>query len=404
MDVERTILVVAAFLATYAGQSTIVLLSAYLVTARLHARFDGLAESILRAALLLSVTAPILTLLMPMHGDGPGVSIRADFLDAESAITRSGIELSWPMLAVAIWMLGAMLGVVHLALARGRLKSLTRDRQSLDRRELRRLTGDDVGGRIAVTSSRRLGVPIAFGKEICIPRWALTELSAPQLRLVVAHEAAHLRRHDEVWGWVRAIICRSFFFQPLNWIVSARLRELAECICDDEAIRDVDAPAELATALGIFAARITGGAWSGTIAPAIVSGESLTLRRVRRILGGENRAFRNVGPRRGLVLLLTGTGLLAVMGFAPRVHAPSPPQISYTIHAQDPAGEFTLTMDRGRVVAATISGKRVPESRLRQKGRRLELIDERARRLSVKLTASGGIRWSARPTTTQSLF
>ena len=191
----------------------------------------------------------------------------------------------------------------------------------------------------------------------------------------------------------------AFFFQPLNWIVSSRLRELAECICDDEATRDADAPTELATALGVFAARINGGGWSESIAPAIVSGESLTLRRVRRILSSEPYHSHSSSPHRAAVLVVSGTALGAVTAFAPRVPAPSPPEVSYTIHAQDPAGEFTLTLDRGRVIAATISGKRLPASRVRQHGRTLELIDDRAGRLALRLTASGGIRWNARPGT-----
>ena len=68
------------------------------------------------------------------------------------------------------------------------------------------------------------------------------------------------------------------------------------------------------------------------------------------------------------------------------------------VTAVDPAGEFTLTFRRGRLVDATLGGERVPAGRLRQTGRDLAILDAEGRvLLELELELPGTVRWQSRP-------
>ena len=61
-------------------------------------------------------------------------------------------------------------------------------------------------GRVDLTCSRTLGVPVAFRREICVPVRALRELPHDELRALLAHEAAHVLRRDAAWLMITAAV------------------------------------------------------------------------------------------------------------------------------------------------------------------------------------------------------
>jgi hypothetical protein len=54
-----------------------------------------------------------------------------------------------------------------------------------------------------------------------------------------------------------------------------------------------------------------------------------------------------------------------------------------------------VTLDKGRIVGATMGGRQLDRRELRQNGSHLELVD-RGSVLSLSMTPGGGIRWNAR--------
>lgn len=54
-----------------------------------------------------------------------------------------------------------------------------------------------------------------------------------RLEMVVAHEAAHIRRHDWLWQVLGQIACSVHFFNPLAWVALKQLRKDSELACDD---------------------------------------------------------------------------------------------------------------------------------------------------------------------------
>jgi beta-lactamase regulating signal transducer with metallopeptidase domain len=300
----------------------------------------------------------------------------------EAMLLPASLGISWPALLLAIWLVVASLGVLRLL----------RSHRAL----LRTATGRPLPAMgtkgIRVTASPAIEVPLVLRGEIYLPERALFELSPAELRAVIAHEAAHLERHDQVWRWLAALTARIFFFQPLNRIAAARLRELSECLCDDRAVRVTGSGPALASALATVAGWLRPG--QPVLAPTMANTDSLTLRRVRRLLSP-------VASRRPRIQVLTcGAAVVLLFGaitaFAPRLEHAEAPAGPYVIRGRDPAGVFTLTIERGRVIGATLDGLPVPASRVRQLGSRLEL-GEGAAAFSLRLTPRGGITWQARP-------
>jgi beta-lactamase regulating signal transducer with metallopeptidase domain len=293
---------------------------------------------------------------------------------------------------------------VWLAIAGVKLAALMRARHALRDALIRRVPLRDAtiaervralsGARpVRVSVSSEIATPMVVGRrELCLPQRAVTELSSAELEAVLAHEIAHVRRHDMLWLSLTASLQRLLFIQPLNGHAVRRLRILAEYSCDDWALHCGESPVALASALTRVAAWLS-AAVPGPIAVAMGSHDSLAVTRVRRVL---DPTAERVDPRRRPInRALAAAVLVAVAlilpGFAPEA-------VRYTIHARDDAGTFTVTLERRRVVAMTVGGAAVDASQLERAGDHVRVRGAGDRvGLDLTLTGRGGIRWTSRP-------
>ncbi len=256
-----------AWLMTYALHSTLLLGGVWLLTSRGPVRSHHLRDLYWKAALVGGlVTATGQVLLRQVSWTGPfqvpaarqGIVVDAVALPmpmplgrraaqaipeaagAPDAAPASGVPVStvlffaWTGIAVL-----ALAGLVaaHLRLSRrlGRREEV-RDFALLSLLESLR---NDAGMRrpVRLTRSSSLASPIALGRsEICVPDAVLTDLDAGQQRSVLAHELAHLTRHDPLWLTGASLLERVFFFQPLNRMARRKIQESAEYLCDDWAV------------------------------------------------------------------------------------------------------------------------------------------------------------------------
>jgi beta-lactamase regulating signal transducer with metallopeptidase domain len=69
-----------------------------------------------------------------------------------------------------------------------------------------------------------------------LPVGALTGLTTQQLKTIIAHELAHIRRHDYLINLLQAMIETLLFYHPAVWWVSRRIRQEREHCCDDLAV------------------------------------------------------------------------------------------------------------------------------------------------------------------------
>jgi beta-lactamase regulating signal transducer with metallopeptidase domain len=177
--------------------------------------------------------------------------------------------------------------------------------------ELRRQAGVSFPVRLSV--SNICPTPVALGwSEICIPERFLTDLDSEQQRSALAHELAHLIRRDPTWEIFAAVVNTMLFFQPLNLLARRRIRDAAENLCDDWAVRWSDSPLSLARCLADVGSWI--GAGPETLSGTVALGErrSSLLLRVKRL--ADHRQTRIVPPLyriAGAAVLLVGTVSIA---------------------------------------------------------------------------------------------
>lgn len=96
-------------------------------------------------------------------------------------------------------------------------------------------------------------LPLAFSSGIVRPRIFLStgllqSLSAEERELLIAHEQAHLARHDSL----RLLLARALSLTHLPWVRKSVLAELqlaSEQACDEAAARQADAPCKMAELL-----------------------------------------------------------------------------------------------------------------------------------------------------------
>ena len=89
---------------------------------------------------------------------------------------------------------------------------------------------------VAICRSSAVAVPTAIGffkPAILIPEWALKELSAEELRIILVHESAHLKRWDDWTNLAQKVVRAIFFFHPAIWWIEKRLSLEREMACDD---------------------------------------------------------------------------------------------------------------------------------------------------------------------------
>jgi beta-lactamase regulating signal transducer with metallopeptidase domain len=166
---------------------------------------------------------------------------------------------------------------------------------------------------VAMLQSTVVKTPVVVGyfrPAILLPVCVVTGLSEAQLELILAHELAHIRRHDYLVNLLQTLVETLFFYHPAVWWLSSQIRNERENCCDDVAMATVDSRADYGRALlAIEELRATSTALS-----VAACGGSL-LARIRRIAGCEP-APRIAGGGSVLCVLLVSIVIFAAVTWA----------------------------------------------------------------------------------------
>jgi len=155
-----------------------------------------------------------------------------------------------PEVLILFAVAGTWLLVTCFFLARGLIQSL-RFASQLSRREaitdqavvdqvLRACDTVGVGRRPVLKEVDGLTVPAVFGirrPTICLPVGTIDQLTSQDLRLVLLHELAHVKRRDGLVLSVCLIVRALHWFNPLAWLVVSRIRTYMEQAADEIAMR-----------------------------------------------------------------------------------------------------------------------------------------------------------------------
>lgn len=351
-----------AWAATYAVHSTLLLGIVAVATHRL-VRSDAWREVLWRGALLGSVATATLATALPLEplagrwsvpgipsgsvtpvrsapspgGVPPATPVsREDAGDAGAARIEAGYGTgiagsphstadaapsiaNWLLIA---WGAGATLLLALLAARNLRVVRRLRGRERVDGgrlvellAELRRLGG--VWSPVRLSVSPAAPTPLVIGaSEICLPPRFLDGLGEEEQRAALAHELAHVARRDPWWQLGLAALHALLFFQPLHHLARRRLRDAAENLCDDWAVRQTGSPLALGRCLADIASWVAADPLPHLGSThAMAEGGSPLLDRVRRIADGTAGA-----PAPKAVPVAATAALLAVtLALAPAV-------------------------------------------------------------------------------------
>jgi TonB family protein len=350
-------------------RASIPVLAALLACRFLRRRPAALRHRVLAVAVVAALAAVPLSVVLPPWGIPLPVasetSVRSTIVVASvsgssAAVAstpgaRGLLERGEPVI-VGVWLIGVAIGTGLLVLGAVRLARLRRAAASLTDGRWHRLAVEiaaETGIRrpIMLLSGRASDVLATWGlfrPRVLLPAQALTwneERAAVALR----HELAHVRRCDWAVQLAAEMLRTVFWFNPLCWMLSIRLRQEGEHACDD-AVLGAGVPAVTYASHLVEIAKACRRPAPGWLPAMSIARPSTLERRITVML---NTRLSRQAPtwRTTAVVVVALVGILV-------------PTASFTVRAQN-AGPRALT---GHIYDAT--GSVLP-------GVELTLIDER---------------------------
>src|SRR5215471_16389045 len=288
------------------------------------------------AALTLMFAAPVITFfVLSDSGYAPNVRPRlasvaagnaanlkvhqnANVPPAEPIVPVDVSAMNW---LVAVWFAGVLLFSLRTAggfLVVARLRRLDSHPVSAELlarcRDLQERLG--IARVVRYCESVHLDAPAVLGwfrPVVFLPLSALTGLNEAQLRAVIAHELAHIRRFDAFVNVFQVTVETLLFYHPAVWWLNKRIRAERENCCDDVALSVCGNPAEYARALALMEE------WRVAPSFAMAANRGPLASRVARLLGlGEKGSgLRNAGVTFGILCvataLIAGNALVGIV-------------------------------------------------------------------------------------------
>jgi beta-lactamase regulating signal transducer with metallopeptidase domain len=203
-----------------------------------------------------------------------------------------------PLLFLVVWLAGTVVIGARVLAGFMRLRAVTRLARPLRDLSLRvRAHGiaTDIGVRrqLRLLEGDAAAMPITFGllrPTLLLPSSARDWTRARQ-NAVLRHELEHVRRYDSLTQLIAELGCALYWFNPLMWYASHRLRIEREHACDDAVLASGLRPSEYAADL-LDIARALRSQRSLGVAAIAMAGPSNLRTRVASLLDAGRRRDR----------------------------------------------------------------------------------------------------------------
>jgi beta-lactamase regulating signal transducer with metallopeptidase domain len=290
-------------------EGTVILLLAALLSWALRRQNSGTRFVVWFSALLGIAVIPWLRVTWPSD---PGNAQAAG--GSAAAITLPG---SWALYLFSAWAVIAGIALLRVGSGLWQLFILRRNSVTLDPNTLQPEVQQSFAElqrsrNVAIRVSERVHAPTAVGlmrPAVILPAWLLEDLSGAELKQILLHEMAHLRRWDDWSNLVQKVVKALLFFHPAVWWIEQKLSLEREMACDEAVVAATANPRAYAQCLARLAER-SFLRRSVLLAQAAVGRVRQTSVRVARILeGSPSKATRAWRPAFGAVVVLAVAGL-----------------------------------------------------------------------------------------------
>ena len=231
----------------------------------LHRRSAALRHWMLAASMAAALATPLLMQLAPAwtlpvfarvapadHSSGrppangghaPRIGITTS-VEAESVRTATASAPFDPSaVLLAIWIVGVVVNLTGLLIGLWRLRRIAAQAAIVHEGpwvEAARELSDHLGVRtpVSLLQSDRPALLVTWGfftPKVMLPIDAAS-WDDDRIRVVLAHELAHIRRHDWIIQIGSELVRIAHWFNPLVWLAAARLRLESERACDDAVV------------------------------------------------------------------------------------------------------------------------------------------------------------------------
>jgi GWxTD domain-containing protein len=253
----------------------------------------------------------------------PAIELHVDFTGAADTWLdqiAASLDRCLPWILTA-WFAGALLFLCRLNLGlmvARRMKATATQAASSELQQMFQQLKHRLGitRTIKLANSALVQVPTVIGwlrPVVLVPIGCLTGLAPNQIEAILAHELAHIQRHDYLVSVLQSFTEAVLFYHPAVWWVSQQVRREREDCCDDLAVRTSGDSLAYAKALSILEEHRSSY-------PAIslgANGGALVMR-IKRLLGyKETPAFSQLA---GMTLLAVVVAA-AACGIATFAHA-----------------------------------------------------------------------------------
>ena len=244
---------------------------------------------------------------------------------------------------------------------------------------------------VQLAESALVKVPLVIGwlkPVILMPVGAVNHLTTEQVEAILAHELAHITRHDYLFNLLQSVIESLFYFNPAVWWISANVRTERENCCDDLAVQLCGSSLAYAKAL-VSLQEIHDAA--PAFAMPFSKNKNQLLTRIQRILQPSQNKSNVMEKLSATLLLLAAILLLSVQAKTPFgnlleqvISNQSVDEFSYApvedpmlfvyadtipggqethIHRKTDGEEVELFMKNGEITNLIVNGEEIPKDR-----------------------------------------
>lgn len=182
---------------------------------------------------------------------------------------------------------------------------------------------------IQLLQSKWVNSPVTIGMFrpiILMPIGLVNGLQTEQVACILAHELAHIRRHDFLVNILQSVVETILFFNPMVWWLSRHIREERELCCDDIAAGVTGDKRQLAYTLAKLEE------WRMEV-PSLALGfnskPNKAIARIRRLIGQEGHAKVVTKGWTSMVMLMAIVTLVAFRPADERISSESPEIAEY---------------------------------------------------------------------------